>query len=97
MNEIHKHGIGIKKPIKRNPLYKCGSCLPHKMSKQPHKRTAKHKRKQQKEDPTLPSQKPSNDDPANEEDTIPDGVSGQHFHIDCFCVRGSDYSVKTET
>ena len=58
MDEIHKHVIGIDKPIKCNLLYKCGSCLPHKTSKQPHKRAAKHKRKLQKADPTLSSQKP---------------------------------------
>ena len=94
MDEIHKHVIGIETPIKRNPLYECGSCLPHKMSKQPHKRTAKHKRRQQKVEPTLPSQKPSYNDPANEEDTIPNRVAGQHFHMDFGFVRGLDYSVK---
>ena len=73
--EIRKHVIGIEKPIKRNPLYKFRSYLPHKMSKQPHKRTAKHKRRKQKLEPTLPSQKPSYDDPVNKEDTISDGVS----------------------
>ena len=41
IQDIHKHVIGIDKPIKHNTLYKCGSCLPGKMSKTPHKRTAK--------------------------------------------------------
>ena len=68
-----------------------------KMSKQPHKRTAKHKRRQQQVEPTLPSQKPSYDDPAKKEDIIPDGVSGQHFYMDFGFVRGSDYSMKKES
>ena len=97
MDDIHKHVICIEKKIKRNPLYKCGSYLPHKMSKQPHKRTAEHKHRQQKLEPALPSQKLSYNDPANEEDTIPDGVAIHHFRIDFNFVRGSDNSVRTES
>ena len=38
---IHKHVIEIDKPIKRKLLYKCGSCLPKKISKESHNRWAK--------------------------------------------------------
>ena len=41
MDNIHKHVIGIDRPLKRNTFNKCGSCLLNKMNKQPHKRNTK--------------------------------------------------------
>ena len=96
VDEIHKHVIGIDKPLRRNPFHKCGSCLPAKMSKQPHKRTAKHKRRSTLEQVILAPQTPPLDDPANADDVPSAGVAGQHFHMDFGFVRGSDYSVKRE-
>ena len=39
---IHKHVIGIDRPLKKNPFYKCPSCLPNKMAKRRIARTPKH-------------------------------------------------------
>ena len=75
-DEIHKHVIGIDKPLRRNPFHKCGSCLPAKMSKQPHKRTAKHKRKSKLGEVILPPQSLAMDDPANAADDMSTGVAG---------------------
>ena len=33
MGTIHKHGIGIKRPLRRNLFYNCASYLPNKMIK----------------------------------------------------------------
>ena len=95
-DEIHKHVIGINKPLRRNPFHKCGSCLPAKMSKQPHKRTAKHKRQSKLKEVIPPSPPLVMDDPANADDILYNGVAGQHFHMDFGFVRGSDYSMKRE-
>ena len=97
MRKIHKHVIGIDKPIKHNPLYKCGSCLPAKMSKTPHKRTTKYKNKRQNNTTTKieKTDSPALDDPCNNDDEeVPTGVAGQHFHMDFGFVWGSEYSIK---
>ena len=82
MDEIHKHVIGIDRPLKRNPLNKCGSCLPSKMNKTPHKRTTKYKRKTKNVEPKLAPQIMSINDPDNPDDCVHQGVAGQHFHMD---------------
>ena len=98
MDTIHNHVIGIDKALKRNPLHKCGSCLPNKMSKSSHKRTAKHKSKHktiQVHESTLPP--PSEDDPFYMDDPeIASSSAGQHFHMDFGFVWGSEYVVKSE-
>ena len=33
MDTIHKHVKGIDRPLRRNPFYRCPSCLPNKMCK----------------------------------------------------------------
>ena len=84
MENIHRHSIGIEKPLKRNLLYKCVPCLPNKMFKVPHKRIAKHKLKKKqidkKVEPDLGPQ--AKGDPANmDEIDIFKGVAGQYFHM----------------
>lgn len=84
MKEIHKHVIGIDKLIKNNPLYKCGSCLPARMYKTPHKRTAKYKDRKNNKTQTMriPIEPPAMDDPYNDnDDELPTGVASQHFHM----------------
>ena len=98
MANIHKHVIGIDKPIKQNPLYKCGSCLPNKMRKASHKRAAKHKQNKEKYH-TQEAETPINsaDNPEYVDDIkMTEGVAGQHFHMDFSFVRGSSYSRKME-
>ena len=89
MDTIHKHVKGIDRPLKRNPFYKCASCLPNKMSKRS-MRTNKHKKckncKTESTDHTM----------FEEEDDKISGEAGQHFHMDFGFVRGSEYRVKQE-
>ena len=69
------------------------------MNKTPHKRTAKHKAKRNKNTTTveIPIKHLAIDDPCNEDkDELPIGVAGQHFHMDFEFVRGSSYSIKQE-
>ena len=94
--EIHKHVLGINRPLKHNPLYKCPPCLPNKMSKASHKRKAKYRRQTKNVAPTLAPQIVAVDDPTNQEDCLTEGAAGQHFHMDFGFVRGSKYSVKQE-
>ena len=104
LSQIHKHVKGVEKPIRFTPLFKCASCLPNKMCKQPHHRTGKPKVRKQRStvheklcqaiEKTI--QKMSEDDPEGTEDTIIDGYAGQHFHMDFGFVRGSGYSIKQE-
>lgn len=97
MKYIHKHVICIDKPLKHNPFKKYGSCMPIKMSKAPHSRTAKYKTC--KTTPLADTPSP----PIDEDDTqfmddpdMTQGVAGQHFHMDFGFVGGSSYSLKQE-
>ena len=96
IDEIHKHVLGIDRPLKRNPLYKCGSCLPNKISKASHKRKTKYRRKTKNLEPILAPHTIAIHDPANQDDGIAQSVARQHFHMDFGFVRGSKYSVKQE-
>lgn len=83
MNKIHNHAVGIDKPLRRNPFYRCPFYLPNKICKRSLKTGYKHKTKT------------SNDKPAS--DSHPDeGESVQHFHIDFGFVPGLEYKVKNE-
>ena len=100
MCDIYKHVIGIDTPIKYNLLYKCGSCLPGKMCKTPHKRTTKHNTRHKKYTNTVEDtiDPPVLDDPYTEEGKeIPAGVVGQHFYIAFGLIRGSTYSIIRRT
>ena len=94
MDVIHKHVKVIDRPLRRNPFWKCPSCLPNKMCKRSiGKRTNKHKKRNpptskfcsECEQPTL-----------IENDDAIEGNPGQHFHMDFGFVRGSGYKVKGE-
>ena len=92
MENINKYVIGIDKPIKRNPLYKCGFCLPNKMSKASHKSTTKQKNLKRKKDiQDLKTPIKLVDNPGYYDDIQKiDNVAGQHFHMDFGFVRGSN-------
>ena len=99
MDNIHKHGEGIDKLLRRNPLYKYGSCLSNKMSKIPHQRTTRQKpaKKIQTENVPQDTNILESDDPSNENGFYSsDGASGQSFHMDLGFFRGSEYIVKTK-
>ena len=91
---IHKHVRGIEKPIKFNLFNKCPTCIPNKMTKQPHKRTNKQKNRIRFKEATQP---PSKDNQSPEFDTdVIKGEPGQHFHMDFGFVRGTGYKIKSE-
>ena len=95
--QIHKHVKGIPYPIQHNPLSKCASCVPNKMSKKPHKRTNKHKNRGEKVmESSIDHMRLSQDDPEDISDVIKEGVAGQHFHMDFGFVRGTGYKIKQE-
>ena len=99
-SQIHKHVEGIDRPLRFNPFFKCGTCVPNKMSKQPHSRTNKHKtRNKNKNDKNtdITQVKHPRDHPENmESDNTTEGNPGQYFHMDFGFVRGTGYRVKTE-
>ena len=74
MDTIHKHVIGIKRPLRRNPFYSCASCIPNKMSKRAI-RTNKHIKTKNRKCP------PEDHNLNAIEDAI-QGESAQHFHMD---------------
>ena len=79
MDTIHRHVIGIDKPLRRNPFYKCPCCLPNKMSKRCLKKTAKKAQKNRQK--ALDKPPDTQYDPLHDDDAIK-GESGQHFHMD---------------
>ena len=95
MHIIYNHVIGIDRPLRKNPFYRCPCCLPNKMSKRCLKKTTKKAQKNTKK--ALNSEKSSDTqyDPLHDDNTIK-GESGQHFHMDFGLVRGSAYKVKNE-
>ena len=98
MEVIHKHVKGIDRPLRRNPYYRCPSCMPNKMCKRSMKqkpRTAKHKSRPPPkivENQTIKSEEHD----LIQDDDIIDGNPGQHFHMDFGFVRGSEYKLKQE-
>ena len=86
MDVLHKHVIGIDRPLRRNPFWKCPSYLPNKMSKRSiGKRTNKHKKC--KADPSLQYGSECEKPPVNNIDDKIEGNPGQHFHMDFVFVR----------
>ena len=102
-SQMHKHVIGIDRPIKYNSFHRCPSCIPNKMSKVPHQRTNKHKCKNKSiREKTMNTGEPDtrdmfSDHPAHISDELNEKIDpGQHFAMDFGFVRGSGYKVKME-
>ena len=85
-HSIHEHVIGIDRPLKQNAIYKCASCLPNKMCKQPHHRTSKHNTKRDRSN--------TEDQDTHEDDILPAGTLDQYFHMNFGFVRGSEFKLR---
>lgn len=84
VDTIHRHIIGIDKPLSHNTLYKYRSCLPNKLSKTPHKRVSRRITKTtiQREMSSPDTTKLAEDDPFNEDILyFSNVVPCQNFHI----------------